>query len=271
MQLVAASKMRQAQEAALRGRPYTLLLAEILGSVSHEHLDDFTHPLLEERAVRVRGVLVISTDKGLCGALNANLFKKIVALRGKVAWIAMGKKATQFLSRTKRELLADFSLRDQVSYADIRRAVNYMIKLYQSKDIDTIEVLFSHYVNTLTQEPLLARLAPISHMKEVLLALRKELKVGGASEVSEKREFLFEPDAHAVLEQLPAFYIKQQVQQRVLEGKASEHSARTVAMKAATDNAQSLGEELSLQYNKLRQASITQEILEIASSSQTAP
>lgn len=263
MQLVAASKMKKAQDAATAGRAYSLMLAEILASVTGK-VTDFEHPLLDERAIKKRGILVISTDKGLCGSLNANLFKHIVSIKEDAAFVTIGKKATQFVSRTQRELLASFNISDKVEFKEVRMVVEAMLKDYQDGKIDSIEILYPRYVNTLVQEPTMINLVPISSLSQSLETLKESLNVKLTDASRDDREIVFEPSAQAILNELPALYVKQEVYQMILEAKASEHSARMVAMKAATDNAKNLVDDLTLEYNKARQAAITQEILEIA-------
>jgi len=266
MQLVAASKMKRAQDDAVAGRPYAMLLAEILESVADQELD-FHHPLLEEREIKKRGILVISSDKGLCGALNANVFKEIMKIKDPVAYVSCGKKATQFLSRTHRELKADFTISDKVAYHEVHSVVEFMLELYYNGEIDTIEVLYSSFVNTLTQQPSLIRLAPMKELREQLERVRKREHIELADTHTDEREFIFEPSPKAILQELPNLFVKEEINHLMLEAKASEHSARMVAMKAATDNAKNLVGDLTLQYNKARQAAITQEILEIAAAS----
>lgn len=269
MQLVAASKMKKAQDAALAGRAYAVLLAEILASVSG-HRIAANHPLLRTREnVKRRGVLLVGTDKGLCGALNANLFKKAMQLEGDVAFVTVGRKATQFISRTGRTLLADFPVADRVPYGEVRAVVEYMLELYEAGEIDSIEILYSRFINTLVQEPALLPLIPlVANIEEKLEQLKKRLGIELRDTSEDEREFIFEPDAQTILEELPQMYVKQEIYQMLLESKASEHSARMVAMKAATDNAKNLVNDLTLDYNKARQAAITQEILEIAAATQ---
>ncbi|MGE9295805.1 MAG: ATP synthase F1 subunit gamma [Puniceicoccales bacterium] len=267
MQLVAASKMKKAQDAAMAGRSYAVLLAEILVSVADQEVAK-EHPLLAEREVKRRGILVVGTDKGLCGPLNANLFKEVMKIKDDASYITIGRKATQFISRTKRPLLADFPLSDKVSYAEVRAVVNYMLELYQEGKIDTIEILYSAFVNTLTQQPTMMRLVPLAGLTELVEEMKQRLKIDLADTSHDDREIIFEPNAKEILEELPALYVKQLIFQSLLGAKASEHSARMVAMKAATDNAKNLVSDLTLEYNKARQAAITQEILEIAAATQ---
>lgn len=263
MQLVATSKMKKAQDTALAGRPYVVLLAEIFSSIA-SRVQTIKHPLFEDREVKKRGVLVISTDKGLCGPLNANLFKELIKLEGDIAYVTIGRKATQFISRTKRELLADFPVSDKVQYAEVRSVVQYMLDAYMDGTIDTLEILYSSFVNTLVQEPLHIPLVPIHNFNKRFDELKAKLKVDLADTRGDEREMIFEPNVEAIMEELPKLYIKQIIYQAMLGAKASEHSARMVAMKAATDNSKKLVDNLTLEYNKARQAAITQEILEIA-------
>jgi len=264
MQLVAASKMKRSQNKAKLGRPYALLLAEILESLL-ENSTELKHPFIEKREVKHRGILVISTDKGLCGALNSNLFRAIPEIEPSAKFIAIGKKATQYLSRSRRDLLADFSVSDRCNFSEVRPAVEFAIESYKKGEIDTLEVLFPRFINTLSQEPQLESLLPLQNLKKELELLHKRLESDERDKpLYDSRQMHFEPEASAMIAELPAMYIKQEIYQMILEAKASEHSARMVAMKKATDNAKDLVDSLSLEYNKARQAAITQEILEIA-------
>ena len=267
MQLVAASKMKRAQDSALAGRPYAVLMAEILSKLGGRG-SDIKHPFLEEREVSTRGILVVSTDKGLCGALNANVFRRITEIEGDARFVAIGRKATQFLSRTRRDMIAEFTISDRVLFSEVRLPVEFLINTYLEGNVDTVELLFPRYVNPLVQDPILYPLIPIENLSSVLDKLGHQL--GEAPLADDAREIHFEPDADIILGELLPLFIKQQVYQTVLEAKASEHSARMVAMKSATDNANSLVDDLTLQYNKARQAAITQEILEIAAATAAA-
>jgi F-type H+-transporting ATPase subunit gamma len=246
-------------------------MAEIVNSL-FAHVDGIRHPLIDARSVKKRGILVISSEKGLCGPLNTNLFKHINDIKGPASFVALGRKTAQFLSRTERELLAEFNLSDHVNFSEIRTPLDFMINQYLEGKIDTLEILFSHFVNTLTQEPRLEQLLPLVQIKENVKALRERLKQKDTLMAQDDRENLFEPNVESLIAELPTLFVKQEVFQMALEAKASEHSARMVAMKTATDNAKNLVDSLTLEYNKARQASITQEILEIAAatSSQSA-
>ena len=272
MQLVSSSKMKRAQDAAVAGRPYALLLADLLDTVGEKlNLSGATveHQFFEKREVKTRGILILSTDKGLCGPLNTNLFRKVVEeVKGDAKFIAVGRKATQFISRSQRDLIADFTISDKASFSEIRPMLKLMIDAYISGDIDTIEVAYPSFVNVLVQVPVIQSLLPIVDLREVLDELKKRVK--GGDDVlkarSDKREMTFEPTPEELLAQLPDLYVKVIIYQLLLETRAAEYSARMVAMKAATDNASTLVDDLTLDYNKARQAAITQEILEIAAS-----
>ena len=272
MQLVSSSKMKRAQDAAVAGRPYALLLADLLDTVGEKlNLSGATieHQFFEKREVKTRGILILSTDKGLCGPLNTNLFRKVVEeVKGDAKFIAVGRKATQFISRSQRDLIADFTISDKASFSEIRPMLKLMIDAYISGDIDTIEVAYPSFVNVLVQVPVIQSLLPIVDLREVLEELKKRVK--GGDDVlkarSDKREMTFEPTPEELLAQLPDLYVKIIIYQLLLETRAAEYSARMVAMKAATDNASTLVDDLTLDYNKARQAAITQEILEIAAS-----
>ncbi len=270
MQLVSSSKMKRAQDAAVAGRPYALLLADLLDTVG-EKLElsgtSISHPFFEKREVKTRGILILSTDKGLCGPLNTNLFRKIAEDgKGPAKFIAVGRKGTQFVTGSGRDLIADFTVSDKASFAELRPMLKLLIDSYLSGEVDTIEVAYPSFVNVLIQEPVIQSLLPIVDLREVLDQLKK--RVQGEDEIldarSDTREMVFEPSPEDVLAQLPDLYVKVIIHQLLLESRAAEYCARMVAMKAATDNATNLVDDLTLDYNKARQAAITQEILEIA-------
>lgn len=272
MQLVSSSKMKRAQDAAVAGRPYALLLADLLDTVG-EKLElsgaTISHPFFEKREVKTRGILILSTDKGLCGPLNTNLFRKVVdEVKGEAKFVTVGRKATQFISRSKRNLMADFNISDKAEFSELRPMLKFLIDAYVAGEIDTIEVAYPSFVNVLIQEPVIQSLLPIVDLREVLDQLKKRVGDLPALDArADKREMVFEPSAEEVLSELPALYVKVIIHQLLLESRAAEYSARMVAMKAATDNASNLVDDLTLDYNKARQAAITQEILEIAAAS----
>ncbi len=263
MQMVAASKMRRAQQAALAGRPYAALMNQVMGNVAF-HAGDFSHRLMEQREVRKQGLIVISTDKGLCGALNSNLMREAAKFnRDTTVYISAGRKAAQFLSRTRRKLAAEFSYKDAPLFGEARAISKFARDLFLNGEVERVDVLFTNFISTLSQKPELRPFLPVGEIKPVHAGFTEpqpEQKLE-----HEQTEFLFEPSAEEVLGALLPHSLNFQIYQFLLEAKASEHSARMVAMKNATDNANQLIRDLTIQYNKLRQASITKELLEIAS------
>ena len=261
MQMVAASKMRKAQQSALAGRPYAVLMNSVLAEVTH-HAGDFTHPLMEPGPAKKRAVILISTDKGLCGGLNSNLMREALKFdKDTTVYIAAGRKAAQFVARTRRELAAEFTYKDAPRFSEARAISRFAQDLFLRGEVDRVDVLYTNFVSTLSQRPDLRPLLPVGDIKGVASDF-----AGESQEVDLFRgatEFLFEPDPQQVLGNLLPHYLNFQVYQFLLEAKASEHSARMVAMKNATDNAMQLIKDLTLEYNKLRQANITKELLEI--------
>jgi F-type H+-transporting ATPase subunit gamma len=251
MQMVAAAKMRKAQAAAVAGRPYQEMLSRILAAV-RGRVDPTSHELLAVRPVKRELILIFSTDKGLCGPLNTNLFRELIDIdREKTEFAVMGRKAVQFVARTRRNLTADFALKDPVRFADVRPIAKFASDKFISGEVDQVRVLYPKFVNTLTQQTVLRNLLPVS---------AEELETQGEGT---KGEYLFEPDEHGVLESILPHYVAFQLFQMALNARASEHSARMVAMKSATDNAKQLIKDLTLEYNKVRQENITTELLEI--------
>jgi len=260
MQMVAASKMRKAQDAALTTRPFAQLLYRIQRHAT-THARDFTHPLLEVRQVRKRAVILVGTDKGLCGALNSNLFRLVAQFDpATTLFIAAGKRAAQFIARTGRQLVAEFTFSDTPRFDEARPIASFARELFLKGEVDQVQVVATRFINTMTQEPVVVEYLPIGEIKG--------LKVPGvepeADQAAEVREFLFEFSAASVLEYLFGHYLNIYIYRVLLEAKASEQSARMVAMKGATDNAAGLIRDLTLHYNNLRQGNITKELLEIA-------
>ena len=261
MQMVASSKMRKAQLAALAGRPYASLMNNMLAHVSG-HAGDFAHPLMEKREGKKRAVLLISTDKGLCGALNSNLTREAAKFdKDTTVFVCAGKKGAQFISRTRRKLAAEFTYKDAPLFAEARAISKFVQDLFLKGEVDHVDVLYTNFISTLVQKPEVQPLLPIGEIKGVQAGIH-----GGEANISLEKsevEYLFEPGADGVLGALLPHYLNFQVYQFLLEAKASEHSSRMVAMKNATDNAKQLIKDLTLEYNKLRQANITKELLEI--------
>lgn len=269
MELVAASKMKKAQQAALAGRPYAELMAQMLGALA-ERVEEAQHPFLVKREVKVRGIILITSDKGLCGPLNANLFKLVTEIKTPAKYAVIGRKGAQFIARTRRDLLADFPANDRATFADIKVVAEFMVKQFLEGNVDTVEVIWPRFRNTLVQVPAAMTLLPLSSVHDVINDLRHDAGLGAAAPkaaAGPDTQMLFEPDAASVLESLLPLYLNREVYQHALDAKASEHSARMVAMKTAKDNATKLLGDLTLEYNKARQAAITQEILEIAAAS----
>ena len=263
MELVAASKMKKAQAAALAGRHYAQLMAEMLGALS-TRVEESQHPFLARREVKTRGIILITSDKGLAGPLNANLFKVVGEIKGAAKYAVIGRKGAQFIARTHRNLLADFPASDRVRFTDIRVVAEFMVKQFLEGNVDTVEVIWPRFKNTLVQTPMVMPLLPLSSLSEVIEDLRSHAGHPAALSKTVENVMIFEPEAATVLDALLPLYVNREVYQHALDAKASEHSARMVAMKTAKDNATKLLGDLTLEYNKARQAGITQEILEIA-------
>ena len=264
MQMVATSKMKKAQDSAKSGRPFALMLADIIVSIADEFFE-VTNDYFVERPIKHRGILVVGTDKGRSGGHNSNLFRMLSEVDSSAKFVAIGKRSTQYLSRSHRDLLADFSLPDKPTFSDIRKIVEFLLKNYDDGNIDTIEVLYTGFINTLRQEPELIPLFPLNDLDEMSEKLHRRFGIEDHEVPKDDREIIIE-DRDAVLSELAILYLKQEIHQLILEAQASEHSARMVAMKTATDNAGSLMNDLTLEYNRARQAAITQEILEISAS-----
>jgi len=265
MELVAASKMKKAQAAALAGRPYAELMAKMLGAIA-DRVEESQHPFLAKREIRTRGIILITSDKGLCGPLNSNVLKIVSEINTPAKYAVIGRKGTQFIARTHRDLLADFPANDRTSFADIKVVAEYMVKQFLDGVVDTVEVIWPRFRNTLVQAPTVMPLLPLTSLKDVISDLRSDAGLSSTTTAAQTAEnqMLFEPDASTVLDALLPLYINREIFQHAIDAKASEHSARMVAMKTAKDNATKLLGELTLEYNKARQAGITQEILEIA-------
>ena len=256
MQMVAASRMGRAQEAALTTRPFAQLLYRIQRHAT-THAGDFTHPLLEMRPVRKRAVILFGTDKGLCGALNSNLFRLAAQFDpATTQFIAAGTRAAQFIAATHGQLVAEFTFSDSPRFDEARPIAALARDLFVKREVDQVQVVATRFINTMTQEPGVFEFLPIGDIKQ--------LDMPGADVAPDVTEFLFEFSAADVLGYLFGHYLNIYVYRVMLEAKASEHSARMVAMKNATDNATGLIRDLTLGYNHLRQGNITKEMLEIA-------
>jgi F-type H+-transporting ATPase subunit gamma len=263
MQMVAAAKMRKAQQAALVGRPYADLMNEILAEAG-PRIASFKHPLMEIREVKKRAIIVVSSDRGLCGGLNGNLFREIGKLdKGNTTiFVTAGRKASQFIARTKRQLAAEFTYKDSPTFGEARAISKFAQDLFLKGEADAVDILYTKFVSTLVQQPKTIPFLPVGKIHAVTAGVNApepELKSAGVRTDT----FEFESDEETVLGELLPHSLNFQMHQILLEAKASEQSARMVAMKNATDNAKQLIKDLTLEYNKLRQANITKELLEI--------
>jgi F-type H+-transporting ATPase subunit gamma len=260
MQMVAASKMRKAQLAALAGRPFVQVLYRIQREAT-TRMGDFTHPLLERREVHKQAVILVGGDKGLCGALNSNVFRLAAEFDPEsTLFITAGRKAAQFIARTGRQLVAEFAYGDTPQYSESRAIAAFARDLFLKRTVDRVQVIATRFVNTLTQQALCLEYLPVGEVRAIKIpGVRSEEELS-----NDTTESLFEPSPEFVLSYLLSHYLDIFIYQVLLNAKASEQSARMVSMKNATDSAENLIKDLTLEYNKLRQGNITKELLEIA-------
>ncbi len=258
MEMVAASKMRKAQERMRASRPYAQKMRQVIAHLAFAHTE-YKHPYLLEREVKRVGYIVVSSDRGLCGGLNNNLFKATLAhmkdwgdKNVEVEFCTIGSKAQGFFKRLGNLRAQATHLGDAPSLTDLIGTVKTMLDAYNDGGIDRLFIVSNEFVNTMTQEPRVDQLLPIASMED-----DRELK--------HHWDYIYEPNAKDVLDNLMIRYIESLVYQGVIENIACEMASRMVAMKAATDNAGDLIDDLQLVYNKARQAAITQEISEIVS------
>jgi len=259
MEMVAASKMRKAQDRMQATRPYASKMRAVVAHMGRAH-PEYKHPFLIEREVRRVGLIVVSTDRGLCGGLNINLFKAVVSAmkdwndRGLEIDIAViGAKALGFFKRMGGNVVSEIShLGDKPELEALIGSVKVMLDAYYEGRIDQLYIAHNEFVNTMTQEPRVDRLLPVPADEQ-------------DEELKHHWDYIYEPDAREVMDALLMRYIESLVYQGVVENIACEMAARMVAMKAASDNAGTLIDELQLAYNKARQAAITQELSEIVS------
>jgi len=259
MQMVAASKMRKAQQAAIAGRPFASLLYRMQREITRG-IGDLSHPLLERREVRQRAIILIATDRGLCGALNSNLFRLAMQFDpASTLFITAGRKAAQFVASTRRNLAAEFVYGDTPRFEEARAIAGFARDLFLKMQVDEVSVVTTEFVNTVTQKPINLEFLPVGEIKNLeILGVAPEDRLTG-----DTAEYYFEPKPQAVLSYLLSHYLSIYIYQALLNAKASEQSARMVSMKNATDNAHALIKDLTLEYNKLRQGNITKELLEI--------
>ncbi|MFZ4116075.1 MAG: ATP synthase F1 subunit gamma [Chthoniobacterales bacterium] len=276
MEMVAASKMRRAQQAATAGRPYAEVLNDVLVSL-RDRVDKDSHPLLAQRDVKKTLVILLTSDKGLCGALNTNVLRDAALLdTTSTFFVAVGRKGASFLTRTGRQMIADFTLPDNPTSAQTKPISQFCLDQFLAGTIDRVTILYPKFINTLVQRPVNLQLLPITMEKASgMIPSPNAISALGSSAAStqapsklsdanqEIGEYLFEPSPEYVLNAILPYSFHFEVFQKILDERASEQSARMVAMKAATDNAKNLVKDLTLEYNKARQASITTELLEI--------
>lgn len=269
MQLVAASKMKKAQDQATSGRPYADLMNKVLVNLKGQ-CDEDSHPLLQEGKGDKELVLLVTTDKGLCAGLNTNLLRLVMnesSMRS--TYVTVGAKGRKAMARVSRDLLADFRVNDPVPFSECRRVSQFLVEQFLTGEVKSVKVGFTNFINTMRQEPMFETLLPIRAIdlgrdkSFVGMGNSSEPAEGAPDNVASYGGYIFEPNAKQVLETIVPQYVDYQVYQMILESRASEHSARMVAMKGATDNAKQMVKDLTLEYNKARQASITAELLEI--------
>ena len=258
MEMVAASKMRKAQDRMQLGKPYARRMRSVVGHIANA-APEYQHMYMEKREVKRVGYIIVSTDRGLCGGLNINLFK--AAIKSMKAWndqgieidlSLVGAKATAFFNSYGGNVIAAVrDLGEEPSVADLIGGVKAMLDAYEAGKIDRLFLVTNEFVNTMTQEPSVEQLLP--------------LEAAESDEMKHHWDYIYEPDARELLEGLLTRYIESQVYQAVVENGACEQAARMLAMKNATDNAGDLIDDLQLIYNKARQAAITQELSEIVS------
>ena len=261
MQLVAAAKMKKAQDQASHGRAYAEMLNKVLVNLK-EHAEEGIHPFFAEGHGEKTLGLLIASDTGLCGALNTHLFKKLITtkIEGEVEYVTIGRKAVQALNRLRRTLIADFPIKDPAKFAEVRAVSRFIQEKYRTGEYKKVLVVFNNFINTVTVLPSVEQLLPVN---PVTLGGKRDFGHEIAPPAGPSLEYKFEPSAQVVFETVLPQYVNDTIFQMVLESRASEHSSRMVAMKNATDNAKQMIKDLSLEYNKLRQAAITNELLEI--------
>ncbi|MCW4152088.1 F0F1 ATP synthase subunit gamma [Halomonas sp. 18H] len=266
MEMVAASKMRKAQDRMKASHPYARQIRKVVGHLADAN-PEYKHPWMEEREVKRVGFIVVSSDRGLCGGLNVNLFKSVV--KEARAWheqgaeldfCTLGSKASTFFHKYGGNLVAAKSgLGESPRAEDLVGSVKVMLDAYDEGKLDRLYVVFNEFVNTMTQKPVVRQLLPLSPE----MGVETETDDNDEIERPSSWDYLYEPDAQALLNSLLVRFVEAQVYQAVVENVACEQAARMIAMKSATDNAGNMIDDLELVYNKARQAAITQEISEI--------
>lgn len=263
MEMVAASKMRKAQQRMNEARPYSERVVEVINHVAHSQ-PEYRHPYLLPREEKNIGIIVLSTDRGLCGGLNANMFRRLISdleafdKAGKtVHFCTIGSKVEGFLKRFKVSILASISkLGDHAEMTSVIGPVGVMLDAYDKGELDALYLYYNHFVNTMSQQPTVQKLLPIVPDGENFVAKPMASKFW---------DYIYEPNAKELLDLLLTRFIESQVYRGIVENFSCEQSARMIAMKSASENAGELIDTLQLAYNKARQAAITQELSEIVS------
>ena len=259
LEMVSASKIRKSQDLMKESRPYARMMYRVIGHLGKAN-PEYRHPFtIKHPDVKRVGYIVISSDRGLCGGLNNNLFKKMLADMGEwqqkgaeISMVTLGKKAIGYFKNVKIDVVsAAKDLGEKPQIEDLIGAIRPMLEEYQDRKVDRVYLVHNDFVNTMVQNPVIEQLLPLPPSDD--------------QEIRDIWDYIYEPDAESLLNSIMVRYIEALVYQGVLENLASEHAARMIAMKNATDNASELIDELNLVYNKARQAAITQEISEIVS------
>lgn len=271
MQMVASSRMRRAQERVERARPYAEQVRALVSRLANASIEDIGEggALLKQRPIQNVGFLVISPDRGLCGALPSNLNRKAASTamevqnntaeqgrRPGLAFVAVGRKGRDFLMRTQQPVIAEFTnYGDRPTLADARAIAQVAVDAFLKGEVDVVYLIYTKFISTVTQQPVSVQLLPVQPPEEA---------TGSASS---RLDYIYEPNAATIFEALLPRYVDVQVYQALLEALASQYSAQMVAMKNATDNANELVQDFTLTYNKARQSAITTQILEIVAGS----
>lgn len=261
MELVAASRMRRAQLRVMAARPYAETMRTFIGelaAVAAGSQSDELHPLLEQREVDTVGIIVITADRGLCGALNANVIRRaselILAQTHPVELMTIGRKGQDFMARRGYKIFATITgIGDRPTYEQIIPVARNVMESFMERRMDECYIVYPEYISTLTQRPRVQKILPI---------------VSSGDEPAKPVDYIFEPDPKSILNELLPRYVEVLIYEAILEAQASEQSARMVAMRNANQNAQDLIKDLTLVYNKTRQAAITREVIEIASAAE---
>lgn len=261
MQLVAASKMRKTQDRMRASKPYAQKIYQVVEHLARAN-SEYRHPFMDEREIRRVGIIIVSTDRGLCGGLNANLFRETIHQfkqwqgQGKqIKLCVIGRKGQAFFRRIGGHVLASAdNLGDSPGVSDILGVVQVMLQAYRDGEIDALHVVYNEFINTMSQKPIFKQLLPLPKNED-----EKE------ADASHHWDYIYEPEAKELLDGLLDRFIELQVYQAVIENIACEQAAKMIAMKSATDNAGDLIKEFQLAYNKARQSAITQELAEIVS------